>query len=312
MTSGEHSARKALSISQTQIRMHDILELGKFRITIMVSVTTLAGYLLFNGKISTDLLYCLGGIFLLASGSAALNQLQERGFDARMKRTKERPLPSGRLPMPVAVTVTLFLSLAGGGLLAAGVGWTAFLLAALAYFWYNAVYTYLKRLTAYAVIPGSVIGAIPPLVGWVAAGGSLANPVVLFMALFFFTWQVPHFFLLILKYGKEYESAGFPSLSSITTDQGIRRQIFYWILATFAVTVVLPFTGLIVSMISSAGIILAGLWLVYRFSGLVMKNRSTFRPGKYFMKINYFVLFTALMMILDKTLFLHLEELLAR
>ena len=182
------------------------------------------------------------------------------------------------------------------------------LLSWLAFFWYNVVYTYLKRYTAWAVIPGSLIGSIPPLIGWVSAGGSLLDPMVVPIAAFFFIWQVPHFWLLILKYGKEYESAGFPSLSRNMNQVQMGRMIFLWVAGTAMITVVFTLTGPMDSVISKAGLWMASAWLVLAFIPILGHSLSRFKPGRYFRRINYFVLLVVVFMCLDKLLleFLHI------
>jgi len=285
------------------------LELGKVKITLAVSITTVTGYLLFQTSVGIGLFLTVAGIFLLASGASALNHIQELQYDRRMDRTRHRPLPSGRISTSGALAVTLVYSLAGGLLLYLGAGWIGLSLGALAYFWYNIIYTYLKRHTPWAVIPGSVIGSIPPLIGWVSAGGSISDPVVLPIAAFFFIWQVPHFWLLILKYGREYESAGFPSLSDSMTDVQIGRLIFLWITGTALITIVFTFSGPLDSVISKAGLWIASAWLILTFTPILRQSLYGFQPGKYFMKINYFVLLVIVFMCLDKVLLRTIDKL---
>jgi protoheme IX farnesyltransferase len=285
------------------------LELGKVRITAAVSFTTAAGSLLYTPVPGTSLLWTVLGIFLLASGASALNHVQEYRYDSRMQRTRERPLPSGRISEAGALIVMGVYSITGSALLYTGAGFEGLLLGWLAFFWYNIVYTYLKRLTAWAVVPGSLIGSIPPVIGWISAGGSLSDPEILPIAAFFFIWQVPHFWLLILKYGKEYESAGFPSLSASMNERQIARMIYLWIAGTAGITVIFTFTGPLDSLISKAGLWAASAWLILSFLPILKRSLTRFQPGKYFMKINYFVLFAVVFMCLDKTLLSSLEKL---
>jgi heme o synthase len=192
-------------------------ELAKVKITFAVALTTITGYLLAKGEFDEGMILPAVGIFLLACGSSAINHYQEREQDAKMERTKDRPIPSGRISPAGALLFAFILSAAGSWLLYTGSGMLAMQLGLLALIWYNVIYTPLKKKSAFAVVPGAVIGAIPPLVGWVAGGGSLADPRAMFMAFFFFIWQVPHFWLLMLKYGEEYTKAGFPSITRIYT-----------------------------------------------------------------------------------------------
>ena len=284
------------------------LELGKVKITAAVGITTATGYLLYIKDLSFGLLWTVLGIFLLASGASALNHIQEFKYDSRMKRTRNRPLPSGRISKSGALLVTLTMSISGSVLLLTGAHLQGLLLGWFAYFWYNVVYTYLKRHTAWAVIPGSLIGSIPPVIGWISAGGPLTDAALIPVAVFFFIWQVPHFWLLIMKYGKEYETAGFPSLSGTLSQNQMRRLIFVWVLGTVIVTILFTLTGPLISILSKAGLWLASAWLLYSFFPLLFKPLSFFQPGPYFMKINYFVLLSVFFMCLDKLLLVHIED----
>lgn len=296
-------------VSYVKSRISIWLELGKVRITAAVSITTATGYLLLGSSVGMSLLWTVLGIFLLASGASALNHIQELRYDSRMDRTRHRPLPSGRITGRGAYTITLIYSLSGAALLYIAAGYRGLALGILAYFWYSVVYTYLKRYTPWAVVPGALIGSIPPVIGWVSAGGSLADPEVLLIAAFFFIWQVPHFWLLIMKYGKEYESAGFPSLSGLMTGVQIRRMIFLWVAGTALITVIFTFSGPLNSLISKAGLWIASVWLIIVFIPILDRSLSGFHAGKYFMRINYFVLLVVVFMCLDKILFENIENL---
>jgi protoheme IX farnesyltransferase len=216
-----------------------------------------------------------------------------------MERTKNRPIPSGKISANGALIFSIFLILAGSGLIYIGSGFLAMQLGVLALIWYNAIYTPLKKRTAFAVVPGSVIGAIPPMVGWVAGGGRLDDPRALIIAFFFFIWQVPHFWLLLLKFGKEYEKAGFPSITSIYTDKQIKNTTFIWTMATAVTALMLPVFGIINSAIMGAGLLTAVMWLVVVFSKLVRPSEEKFNARYYFMKINYFVLFIIIFLSID-------------
>lgn len=275
-----------------------IMELGKVKITFAVALTTIAGYVLANGGFDTGLVLPTLGIFLLACGSSAINHYQERDKDARMPRTQNRPIPSGEISPNGALIIALFFSVAGAFLIYIGSDFLAMQLGVLALIWYNGIYTPLKRITAFAVVPGSVIGAIPPVVGWVAGGGSLANPEIWILAFFFFIWQVPHFWLLLLKYGKEYEAAGLPSLTSIYTEKQIRNITFIWTLSTAIASLMIATFGVLGSTITKVLLLISAAWLVYTFAGL-LKPSMEFRPFRYFMKINYFVLVILVLLTID-------------
>lgn len=279
-----------------------ILELSKVRITIAVAFTTLAGYVLTKGTIDTGVLLPVTGIFLMACGSSALNHLQERISDARMKRTSSRPLPSGKVSKDGVIVTAAVEILAGGLVLFLSVGTTPLLLGFFALLWYNIVYTGLKRKTVHAVIPGSVIGAVPPMVGWVSGGGSMIDTKAIIMALFFFMWQIPHFYLLAYKYGEEYEAAGFPSLSSKYTPFRIRRMIFYWVIMTAIASMFIPMFEITKSYITLFAIGILSFRLVYQFLKPLLKQNMKYDPGKYLMKVNYYVLIIVLLLVFDRIL----------
>lgn len=282
--------------------INTFLELSKVRITFAVSLTTITGYVLASGQFDSGLILPTLGIFLLACGSSALNHYQEKDKDAQMDRTKSRPIPSGRISSTGALIFSMLLSVIGSALIYIGSGMLAMQLAILALIWYNAIYTPLKKKTAFAAVPGSVIGALPPLVGWVSGGGSLADPRALIIAFFFFIWQVPHFWLLLLKYGKEYEKAGYPSLTSIYSEKQIKYTTFIWTMATGVTSLMLPVFGIVNSLVFSIATLLASGWLMVQFIRLLRQDDESFKPGVYFMRINYFVLMMIIFLSVDSIL----------
>ncbi|MBN8704434.1 MAG: protoheme IX farnesyltransferase [Bacteroidetes bacterium] len=276
-----------------------LAELGKVKITFAVAFTTITGYVLAKGGFDSGLLLPTLGIFILACGSSAINHFQEQSTDAIMDRTKSRPLPSGRIKPGTVLFIALSWVILGSWILFISSGFIGMQLGLLALLWYNGIYTPLKKKTAFAVVPGSVIGAIPPAVGWVAGGGDITDPRILLVAFFFFIWQVPHFWLLSLKYGKQYEEAGLPSITSIYSQRQIKRMTFVWTLATAVTVTMVPYFGVVSSLVSVILILLSSIWLMITFSVLVIKPNAELNPGKYFMKINYFALMIMISLLLE-------------
>lgn len=194
-------------------------DLVKARLTLLVLLTTLVGfYIGQRGPMNYLLMFhALFGTALVASGAAALNQLLEREYDAKMRRTASRPLPSGRLQ---PVTVMLFggvCALVGTIYLALLVNPLTSVLGAVSLVSYLFIYTPLKRMTWLNTAVGAVPGALPPLMGWAAARGDLSGGGWALFAILAF-WQIPHFFAIAWIYKDEYARAGFRMLPSVDPD----------------------------------------------------------------------------------------------
>jgi protoheme IX farnesyltransferase len=279
-----------------------MLELNKVKITFAVTLTTIAGYVLAKGSFDSGILLPVLGIFILACGSAALNHYQDRDKDLLMKRTASRPIPSGKISPNAVLWIAVFEIILGTWIIYAGSSFLAAQLGLLAVIWYNGIYTPLKRKTAFAVVPGSIIGAIPPMVGWVAGGGQLNDPKLFILAFFFFIWQVPHFWLLMLKYGNEYSEAGYPSITSVIRKQQIKKATFMWTSATAVTALMIPVSGLVSTVFFKITIVLAAAWLIVVFAGLLKQKKDDFNPFYYFMRINYFVLIMIIALSIDPLL----------
>ena len=196
-----------------------VCELVKARLTFLVLLTTLVGfYMGWRGPMDYRLmLHTLSGTTLLACGAAALNQLWEREHDARMQRTADRPLPSGRMKPETVLVFGGLCSMGGLLYLAFAVDLLTSLLGAATLISYVFIYTPLKRVTWLNTAVGAVPGALPPLMGWSAARGELSGEGWSLFAVLFF-WQIPHFFAIAWLYREEYAKAGFVMLPSLDPD----------------------------------------------------------------------------------------------
>jgi protoheme IX farnesyltransferase len=209
-----------------------LLNLVKIKISLLVTFSAAAGYVLAAGQIEIGTLAATGAVFLLSCGSCAFNQYQERKIDELMERTKSRPLPSRKLEPAMALWIASSLIFSGSIILFYAEGPVPLALGLFTVLWYNGLYTPLKQKTAFAAIPGAWVGAIPPILGWVAGGGDIFNPRIWGIGLFLFIWQVPHFWLLLLDSSRDYEKAGLPSITKIFSTTQIKRIIFVWLLST--------------------------------------------------------------------------------
>jgi protoheme IX farnesyltransferase len=246
-------------------------DLFKARLTCLVLLTTLVGfYVGFRGPVDVVLMFhLLAGTALLASGAAALNQLVEREYDAKMRRTQDRPLPSGRLQPQTVLMVGCATALLGLIYLAQAVNLTTSLVGALSLVCYLFVYTPLKRVTWLNTLAGAVPGALPPLMGWTAARGELSSEGLALFAIQAF-WQLPHFMAIAWMYREEYARAGFQMLPVVDPD-GRRsgRQAVYFAFALMLVSV-LPYVFNLVGRVYLSGALVLGLGFLgfaCRFAG---------------------------------------------
>ncbi|TVQ11980.1 MAG: protoheme IX farnesyltransferase [Bacteroidetes bacterium] len=277
------------------------LRLTKPIITLSVSFSAFTGFILFAGSFASGWFQAYMGVMLIAAGSSALNQVQEADFDKLMDRTRQRPIPSGEVSKRQALAWAILLSVAGAGLLWITTTPMATLLAILTLLWYNGVYTPLKRITPWAILPGALVGAIPPAIGWTAAGGAISHPHIIIVAFFFFIGQIPHFWLILLRHGGDYEKAGFPSITKKFSHNQISRLTFTWTLATAITAIFLPFFGIIESAVFYTVIIILSLALTLSFIRWpgIQKTRQVNRA---FMLMNLYFLLMMIIIILDSLL----------
>jgi protoheme IX farnesyltransferase len=276
-----------------------LIELTKLRISAASTVTAAAGYVACLRHVDTGLLTTLAGILLMAMGASAINECQERQFDARMARTRARPLPQGIISLRAALAIAGGLAVSGFLVLLLGHGLVPALLGGLAMAWYNAFYTPLKRVSAFAVVPGALIGALPPAIGWTAAGGHVRDPTVLALAFVFFIWQVPHFWMLTAIHAEGYEAAGFPTIVKRLGRQRLARLSFTWICGTAAACALLPMFRAIVTLPALLLLAAAVVWLVYSGAALLRPDPDAAVFRRAFVRLNAFALVLTMALILD-------------
>lgn len=272
--------------------------LCKVKISFFAALSAATGLLLGAHKPWPVLPALFMGVFLMACGACALNHWQERSTDALMRRTARRPIPAGIIKPCHALFFAVALICTGAiALLFTGVS-AAALLGLAAVFWYNGFYTWFKSRNAFAAIPGAVVGAIPPAIGWIAGGGSPLDPRLAALSFFFFMWQVPHFFIHLLVFGKEYEEAGRPSLTEVFTGDQLDRLTFQWITATAVSLQLVIFFGLLKSALVHISIIAVSLWLVINGINFMREHEPTYNDV--FKQTNYFMLMVMIFIFFDK------------
>lgn len=221
-----------------------LCRLFRLPLALMNGTAAVGGYLLGRGPVPGGSgLALFTGVTLMACAASALNQVLERDADALMRRTMTRPLAAGELP-PAWGAVIALMALAPGALILAGLGIAPLLIAITTLAWYLAVYTPLKRRTPFALLAGAFCGALPPLIGWSAAGGNLLDFRIVLLCGILYLWQVPHFWVLQKRHADDYQLAGFP-LFEPTSFRGPGPFLVLWFSAVVAATLMLPVFGLI-------------------------------------------------------------------
>jgi heme o synthase len=275
-------------------------DLIKARLTLLVVLTTLVGFYLGSPSPVNYLLmfHAVLGTAMVASGAAALNQLLEREHDAKMRRTRNRPLPSGRLQPTTVMIFGGVCACLGLLYLALAVNLTTSVIGAISLLSYLFIYTPLKRVTWLNTAIGAVPGALPPLMGWTAARGELSGEGWALFAILAF-WQLPHFLAIAWMYREEYEKAGFKMLPGIDP-QGQRtgRQAVSHTLGLLPVSLC-PFLFHVTGAIYLVGALVLGLaflWFAVQFARHMTIPRAR---QLFFVSILYLPLLLV-MMVLDK------------
>jgi protoheme IX farnesyltransferase len=202
--------------------------LAKHWLSLSVAFSAVVGWLIHSPEFSWGIIYIFTGTILMSGGAASLNQYQEQDLDKLMSRTSGRPIPAGLVSSNQALWFAFILLFIASLLFALAGFYYALILGLANVVIYNLIYTNLKTKTQFAVLPGALVGAIPPMMGWTAAGGALIDIRLLYFALFMFLWQMPHFWLLMVKNAKDYQDAGFKVISNQINIHKVKILVFFW------------------------------------------------------------------------------------
>lgn len=244
--------------NQTNL-LTNFVSLTKFVLSFAVSLSALFVYIIAKGDLDMRGVTITAAVLLVAMGVSVLNQVQEYSSDALMERTRHRPVASGAISPTGAILIAALLIVASLLLVYSQIGMIGVDLFLFAFIWYNAVYTPLKKKTAFAVLPGALLGVIPPAVGWIAGGESLFTLDFLAIAIFYFIWQVPHFWLLVMLYHGDYERGGYPSALRFFGKNTLQKITFVWLMLTidsgiFWVYIFEPYSKVILFLLMVVGI----------------------------------------------------------
>ena len=231
-----------MSRATSPVALGDLVALTKPRITFMVMVTTAGGMWLAGHPSAEQVAITLLGTALVVAGANTLNMYLEREIDGRMRRTRDRPLPAGRLRPEIALGMGLGLGLGSVPVLYFGVNPLTGALAALSLFLYVLVYTPMKQRSPIALLVGAVPGAMPPLMGWTATSGTLQTPGLILFAILW-VWQIPHFLAITLFRTQDYAGAGFKVLAAERGAKAVRWRIVVWLVGLIVVSLLLVPAG---------------------------------------------------------------------
>ncbi len=258
--------------------MSNLTALGRLirlPLSAMVALSALSGALAAGAEPPWSTLWALAwGIFLLSASCSVLNQVQERFTDALMRRTCRRPLACGELTATTGMVIGIALGSGGLLILFTTTGGATTLLGLVATAWYLLVYTPLKRHSSLAVIAGTPCGALPPLIGWMAAGGDPLDPRPLTLVLLMVLWQVPHFWLLALPDRDELRRVGFRVLPEKLSRLQLLNISHFWILGTVTATLLLPPMQLVNRPLLQG--VIAGVAIVFAVWATRIQRKSLF------------------------------------
>ncbi|GLU42692.1 heme o synthase [Allomuricauda sp. NBRC 101325] len=295
------SAISAANNTDLSMIFADFKEITKAKLAVSVVFSSLAGYLLGAYEISlVSLLLLAFGGYCMVGASNAYNQIIEKDLDALMKRTRNRPIPSGRMSVKTALTTAVVLTILGVLALLALSPKTA-MFGAISIFLYTSVYTPLKTKSPLSVFVGAFPGAIPFMLGWVAATDDFGiEPGTLFMIQFF--WQFPHFWALGWMLDEDYKRAGFKMLPTGNKDKGTAIQIIFYTIWMIVVSIlpVFGFTGrLQLSIVAAAIVLLAGLVMLF-FAFRLYQNRDNVSARKLMLASVTYISLIQVVYVIDK------------
>jgi len=217
-----------------------IFKLFRPKVSIMVGLSAFAGACLYDYNLNLEHIYAAIAAVLLSAGCSAINQYQEQSEDKLMSRTNSRPLPAEQITnMDVIRLALVLISLSAAFIILAG-GITGLVFIPITLVIYNYIYTPMKKRTPFALLVGSVTGAIPPVLGYVTIGGTFHEKSVLIVAAVLYVWQTPHFALLSEKYRTDYAKAGFKTLSGTYGKIKAHKFITIWLAAFVCMLLLVP------------------------------------------------------------------------
>ena len=224
------------------------LILAKAPKSFLISISAVFAYVIKTADIKFSMILTGCSVFALACGAATFNNYQDRHLDFQMQRTRQRPLPSGKISARQTMGQAIFLMALGlAGLYQIDNSLRLPLLGAAAIVSYNFIYTPLKTKSMLAILPGAVCGMLPPCIGWLAAGGKIESTTLWSIMALFGLWQLPHFWLILLLHPQDYLDSNMPNLLNIFTVAQVRKVLFHWVMVFAVMSFSLPLANVVVT-----------------------------------------------------------------
>ncbi len=277
----------------------DFLVLTKFVLSFAVSLSALFAYMMAKGEAGADMFIATLAVLLVALGVSAVNEVQEHKEDAKMERTKHRPIASGKWSPRTGLAIAGVLIVSSLILIYNLLGFAGLNLILFSFIWYNGFYTPLKKKSALAVVPGALLGVVPPAIGWLTAGHSLWEHEFYALGLFYFIWQIPHFWLLVMFHHGEYKGAGYPTALRLFGRNSLQRLTFIWMLFTIQAGVYMAGVFVISNSVIIALLVLAAVLCFVSSLQLLKKKFELTDARKVFMQFNLVFLSTIILVTID-------------
>lgn len=255
------------------------LSLAKIHLSLFVACGSYFGFLLNSLSPQNRGLIVASGVFFLSCACSTLNNIQDRHIDALHERTRNRPLPQKAVTIRYASIQFCFLAVTAVSLLTYAIETPVpALLGLLSLVLYNGCYTPLKKRTLFALIPGTLCGMLPPLIGWTAAGGRQSAATILIVMMIFGVWQIPHTWVIILRYFTDSSETSIPGFSDYFSQDSLKRVLFVWI-SSFAVLLLLLTAGdAVLTNVVRWIIVINAFGLISGFAiGLFLKKETCYR-----------------------------------
>lgn len=278
----------------------DFFVVTKFVLSFAVSLSALFAYVMAKGEVGIDMLLATFSVLLVAMGVSTFNQVQEYKEDSKMERTKNRPIAAGRMTPRTGFVIAGILIILSMILIYTLLGFTGVNIFMFAFIWYNAMYTPLKKKSALAVVPGAILGVIPPAIGWLVAGHSLMELEFIALALYYFIWQVPHFWLLVMLFHGDYKEGGYPTAMKLFGQASLQRLTFIWLIFTIQAGIFMVSVFEVYSMMTIGLSILVGFWAFIASLELLNSNFELVNARRVFWKINASFLAIVILLSIDE------------